>query len=117
MDIPILLLKTRTQPNDTYEEFFSSFSSASAGSNQVKFKPIFIPVLEHTPNEENLGNLEELLRSGKFKEKYGGMIFTSQRAVEGWRGVVERVDGMEGCGRGMVRSQLSSHPYISLPFD
>lgn len=68
----------------------------------MEFKPIFVPVLEHTPNSENLARLEEMLRSGQLKEKYGGMIFTSQRAVEGCRGVVERVE--VGSESGMVRS-------------
>ena len=96
--IPVLLLKTRTVPDDGYDEYFSTQPADLEG--RVKFRPIFVPVLEHMPNAENLQRLEGLLRDGQLKERYGGMIFTSQRAVEGWRGVVERFEGESG----MVRS-------------
>ena len=90
VEIPVLLLKTRTVPEDGYEDYFSVPVMVEKGV--MKFKPVFVPVLEHTPNAENLERLEALLRSGELKRRYGGMIFTSQRAVEGWRGVVERVE-------------------------
>lgn len=116
--IPILLLKTKSQPHDAYEEYFSSAidnanqtSYDLGNANQTSYDPEFVPVLEHRPHAENLGVLEELLRKGTLRQKYGGMIFTSQRAVEGWAGVVKRVEqsitqdggiGSQASSRGMV---------------
>lgn len=80
--IPVLLLKTRSTPHDTYQEHFD------AG----EFTPHFVPVLVHQQNEATLSELENLLRQSQLKEKYGGMVFTSQRAVEAWQGVVTRVE-------------------------
>ena len=112
-EIPILLLKTRTHPHDGYEEYFSaSQKSLNASEGETRFKPIFVPVLEHTANTENLGRLEEYLRNGEWKERYGGMVFTSQRAVEGWRSVVERVEGR--IESGMVRLLFSLPSAASL---
>ena len=108
LNIPVLLLKTRSQPHDTYEEYFSSFhdtvttnhNSANDGEQRKSSTPIFlpefVPVLEHRPNIENLSRLEGLLKSGRLNEQYGGMIFTSQRAVEAWAEVVKRVEQDEG---------------------
>lgn len=47
-----------------------------------------MPVLEHTQNETTLSRLQSLLQHGKLKQQYGGMIFTSQRAVEAWASIV-----------------------------
>ncbi|KAI9816564.1 MAG: hypothetical protein M1827_001696 [Pycnora praestabilis] len=83
--IPILLLKTKSTPNDGYEEYFN-------GSRT--FAPRFVPVLEHRYNEGYLGKVKDLLLSGAFSAsvpEYGGLIFTSQRAVEGFIGVVQQV--------------------------
>ena len=96
LKIPVLLLKTRSQPHDAYEEYFCGFRSsndeASTDSPSPVFLPVFVPVLEHQPNTKNLSGLEELLRSGRLSDKYGGMIFTSQRSVEAWADVVTRLD-------------------------
>jgi hypothetical protein len=84
--IPVLLLKTKSTPNDSYEEYFSD----------EPFTPTFVPVLEHRPNLQNLDLIHSLLLDGKFgrddNAKYGGMIFTSQRAVEGFAKVVDEVE-------------------------
>jgi uroporphyrinogen-III synthase len=92
--VPILLLKTRSQPHDAYEEYFPSSPITGPGSAYT-FKPRFVPVLEHRPNSKNLSTLEDSLRDGSIKDKYGGMIFTSQRAVEAWTAVVKRVEGSQ----------------------
>ncbi|KIW11534.1 hypothetical protein PV08_10835 [Exophiala spinifera] len=100
--IPVLLLKTRSSPYDAYEEYFASSSllptsstpspsPSVADGGSGTFQTHFIPVLEHRPNAPNLEGLAELLRSGNLQDKYGGMIFTSQRAVEAWTDVVQRV--------------------------
>lgn len=108
--IPVLLLKTRSQPHDAYEDFFSNSTSRSrepkgSGPSEseahVSFLPQFVPVLEHRPNTQNLATLEESLSRGGLRRKYGGMIFTSQRAVEAWGDVVKRVEehhSSVGCG-------------------
>ncbi|OAL35815.1 hypothetical protein AYO20_04965 [Fonsecaea nubica] len=97
LTIPVFLLKTRSQPHDAYEEYFAAASSSSNGSSSEDhagpiFLPEFVPILEHRANTKNLGRLEELLKRGKLDKQYGGMIFTSQRAVEAWADVVKRVE-------------------------
>jgi uroporphyrinogen-III synthase len=84
--IQVLLLKTESMPVDGYEEYFSN----------EPFTPTFVPVLEHRPNVENLNLIHSLLLNGRIgrhhDSEYGGMIFTSQRAVEGFARVVDEVD-------------------------
>lgn len=92
MQPPVLLLKTKSSPHDGYEDFFS------AGT----YSPAFIPVLEHRFHRENLARVRGLFASGAFNpdsdnanghdggsRKYGGLIFTSQRAVEGFAQMIE----------------------------
>jgi hypothetical protein len=95
---PILLLKTKSTPHDGYDDFFSTNG----------YTPSFIPVLEHRFHTENLASVRELFASGTFntdpatppathetqqsngsEKKYGGMIFTSQRAVEAFAEMIE----------------------------
>ncbi|GIC87714.1 uroporphyrinogen-III synthase HEM4 [Aspergillus udagawae] len=79
---PILLLKTKSTPHDGYEEFFSAHG----------YNPAFVPVLEHHFNQTNLRTVKDLFTSGSLnagpERKYGGLIFTSQRAVEGFARLV-----------------------------
>lgn len=79
---PILLLKTKSTPHDGYEEFFSARG----------YHPIFVPVLEHRFNAPSLDEVKKLFISGSLnpgpERKYGGLIFTSQRAVEGFARLV-----------------------------
>ena len=107
--IPILLLKTRTTPTDTYEAHFSRSSSP--------FTPTFIPVLEHQPNEQNLARIRTLLRERRLTEEYGGVIFTSQRAVEGFARVVGEVDEeekkQEEVRRGKIQIRTESGSMVS----
>lgn len=80
--IPILLLKTKSVPDDGYQDYFSSSS----------FLPTFVPVLEHNANSTNLGKVHSLLLERELTSQYGGMIFTSQRAVEGFASVVKEIE-------------------------
>jgi Uroporphyrinogen-III synthase HemD len=96
---PILLLKTKSMPNDSYEEYFSSSTSACT--------PIFIPVLEHRPNTANLRKVKDLLRDGELRRKYGGMIFTSQRAVEVFAQVVQELEGERMLEKGVPESSMT----------
>lgn len=83
--IPVFLLKTKSIPNDGYQEQFSA-------SKDQGFDPIFVPVLEHKFFEEELAIVKELLQKKlvirETTSKYGGMIFTSQRAVEAFSRLV-----------------------------
>ena len=85
--ITVLLLKTESHPSDAYEQYFSQQSSSG-----FNFGPTFIPVLEHTLNEANVSHLADLVSGQRIKDDYGGVIFTSQRAVEAWVEVGKRVD-------------------------
>ncbi|KAH8661655.1 tetrapyrrole biosynthesis, uroporphyrinogen III synthase [Tricladium varicosporioides] len=77
---PILLLKTKSTPNDGYEEQFS------VEEGGIQFDPVFVPVLEHKFLDDGLNVVRDLLQKKEIHQgqtaKYGGMIFTSQRAVE-----------------------------------
>ena len=94
--IPILLLKTRSSPHDGYDDFFKEHHD-----------PSFIPVLEHRFNAESLNQVRNLFANHAFDlektneesngndtipntRKYGGMIFTSQRAVEGFADMISQ---------------------------
>lgn len=81
--IPVLLLKTKSGPSDDYEEHFQSFKERG-------YIPDFIPVLEHKFRADALEEIRELIIQKAFAvssdassaTRYGGIIFTSQRAVE-----------------------------------
>lgn len=105
---PIFLLKTKSTPHDGYEEYFRD-----------RYEPVFVPVLEHRFHDENLKLLREYFLSEQAflsspsssspssstpgsstgrrrRRRYGGIIFTSQRAVEAFTHVVtEEVGGKQ----------------------
>lgn len=85
--IPILLLKTRSTPSDAYDELLGSSSLADG-----PLAPEFIPVLHHQFDTNGIAKLTSLLKSDGISSKenaqFGGMIFTSQRAVEAFAHVV-----------------------------
>lgn len=89
-DLPVLLLKTRSSPGDSYEDLFSN-STTHDGS--FAFAPRFVPVLLHQFQDEGMNQVRELLKSRSIGsepgKEYGGLIFTSQRAVEGFTKLVE----------------------------
>lgn len=91
--IPVLLLKTKSSPGDAYEELFSS----PAAGDGFNFKPEFLPVLEHRFEGKGLNRVRQLLKSKAIGAKdtcpYGGLIFTSQRAVEAFARVIEDARG------------------------
>ena len=93
--IPVLLLKTKSIPNDGYEEQLSAVKEGHS------FEPIFVPVLEHQFLEEGISVVKELLRRKQISSdtgaKYGGLIFTSQRAVEAFAKLVEEGKGKPKC--------------------
>lgn len=86
--VPILLLKTRSTPTDTYEEYFSA----------SEYDPIFVPVLEHRSRQDALDqvrwditNRAFLPDQGRGPAKYGAIIFTSQRAVEAFTQIIDEI--------------------------
>ncbi|KAK5171659.1 hypothetical protein LTR04_000024 [Oleoguttula sp. CCFEE 6159] len=88
---PVLLLKTKSTPTDGYEEYFSA-------ADNGRYQPIFVPVLEHRFREEALASIVAAVyeggfggRRGKRPAKWGGIIFTSQRAVEAFAGVINTI--------------------------
>lgn len=87
--IPLLLLKTKSTPTDAYQDLFSSPSIADNTHNNDKatnFSPQFVPVLQHRFLDDGLGRMRSLLLRRQISRargsEYGGLIFTSQRAVE-----------------------------------
>lgn len=79
---------------------------------QLQYHPVFIPVLEHRFHEANLRKVKEIFVSGGFNsrgegkeggrvqdpgQEYGGLIFTSQRAVEAFGKMLEDGDGISFC--------------------
>ena len=84
--VPVLLLKTMSKPVDRYAEVLSPSLTST-------YSPVFIPVLEHGIIDDAVQEIEDLLTSGAFlasseHRKYGGIIFTSQRAVEAFARVI-----------------------------
>lgn len=89
--IPILLLKTKSVPTDTYEELFSTCDNHC-------YAPVFVPVLEHRFKRDALDIVRQHVLSRGFVPTprnglatYGALIFTSQRAVEAFTQVVEDI--------------------------
>ncbi|KAF2088518.1 tetrapyrrole biosynthesis, uroporphyrinogen III synthase, partial [Saccharata proteae CBS 121410] len=86
---PVLLLKTKSTPDDGYDEYFSA-------ADDGRYGPVFVPVLEHRFKTDSLKQIRECVQEGGFDgnsktAKYGAIIFTSQRAVEAFTQVVEDI--------------------------
>ena len=96
---PDITIEDQIHTHDGYEEQFS------AVKNWASFEPVFVPVLEHKFLDDGLRVVGELLRNkqiGKNPDsKYGGLIFTSQRAVEAFAKLVDQ-------GKGRSNPDLSS---------
>lgn len=98
---PVYLLKTKSSPSDSYEEYFTSLQNG-------KYKPIFVPVLEHMLRDDTLRKLrlsaERFAFAGGSEatarqkathnpaKRYGGIIFTSQRAVDAFATMIAKLD-------------------------
>jgi uroporphyrinogen-III synthase len=89
---PVLLLKTKSTPADHYQELFS------VPRDGFTFAPEFVPVLQHQFLDDGLQRFRELLQGKKISNRedaeYGGLIFTSQRAVEAFAKLVEEGKGI-----------------------
>lgn len=98
---PVYLLKTKSSPSDSYEEHFDTIQDGH-------FKPIFVPVLEHLFRDDALRTLRRSAERFAFAggseatsrqkatnnqaKRYGGIIFTSQRAVDAFGTVIAKLD-------------------------
>ncbi|KAF8544967.1 tetrapyrrole biosynthesis, uroporphyrinogen III synthase [Trichophaea hybrida] len=96
--LPIILLKTKSTPIDPYHDHFSTHPFSYP--NAVQSTPIFVPILKH--QNVNLEYLEELVTRGRNSSsnaseqgKYAGIIITSQRAVEAFGTVLEKLGALE----------------------
>ena len=95
--IPVLLLKTKSIPVDGYDEYFKTVENG-------KYNPIFVPVLEHRFKADVLDWLSKVVNSQGLstnkhpnpvkatEDTFGGMIFTSQRAVEAFSNTIQSLD-------------------------
>ncbi|KAG6012417.1 hypothetical protein E4U43_007802 [Claviceps pusilla] len=112
MNVPVLLLKTKSTPNDSYEETLSAHSFSRRGIDG-RLDPRFVPVLRHRFDDEGIKEIQYLLLnrriSPRLDAKYGGIIFTSQRAVEAFAQVVQ-----DGQGRDMEWPHLQRVPIYSV---
>lgn len=87
--VPILLLKTKSAPTDTYEELFTTLDNH-------RYAPVFVPVLEHRFKRDALDHVQKQVADRAFVAAakqglatYGALIFTSQRAVEAFAEIVD----------------------------
>jgi uroporphyrinogen-III synthase len=107
---PVLLLKTKSSPTDAYEDLFST------PRDDFHFEPTFIPVLQHRFDDDGMKSVRELLQkrriNGGENSDYGGLIFTSQRAVEAFAKLVD-----EGQGMSIALSVLSDDDWGSANSD
>ncbi|KAI2627527.1 tetrapyrrole biosynthesis, uroporphyrinogen III synthase [Hypoxylon sp. NC1633] len=91
--VPVLLLKTRSTPTDAYEDLFST------PRDGFDFEPIFVPVLQHQFEDDGMQQIEKLLLEKQINKgpecAYGGVIFTSQRAVEAFSKLIQDGKGDE----------------------
>ncbi|KAG5927092.1 hypothetical protein E4U42_002591 [Claviceps africana] len=98
MNVPVLLLKTKSTPSDAYEETLSSHGF-SRKCIHGRLHPRFVPVLRHRFDDDGIQEIQSLLLnrriSRRLDAKYGGIIFTSQRAVEAFSHVVQHGKGTD----------------------
>jgi len=84
----LFLLKTKSVPTDTYEDYFSTFENR-------QYDPVFVPVLEHRFNQDALAEVRNCITKRGFvsgpSQAYGAVIFTSQRAVEAFCQIIEEL--------------------------
>ncbi len=89
---PIVLLKARAA-DDGYQH------RLGIAKNGLDYRPIYLPVLDYYFDEKNLGVVRELLESKQFgnddRQSYGGLIFTSQRAVEAFAHLIREGKGLQ----------------------
>ncbi|GFP55107.1 uroporphyrinogen-III synthase [Trichoderma asperellum] len=113
--VPVLLLKTKSSPTDAYEELFSR---APNNSHDTSFEPTFVPVLQHKFDEAGVDKLRNLLRQKRVGTspdcEFGGLIFTSQRAVEAFAHVVREDKAANGPATTRALAAVSQQPPLQI---
>ncbi|KAI4141363.1 MAG: hypothetical protein L6R39_005379 [Caloplaca ligustica] len=101
VSIPILLLKNKsTGHTDPYTTHFSSHPL----SPNVTYQSIYVPVLEHTfRTEPVLRTFKPFFNNQDVEDAttlfpYGGLIFTSQRAVEAYAASLNQMTSIDKIG-------------------
>jgi uroporphyrinogen-III synthase len=91
---PVLLLKTKSNPTDAYEDLFRT------PRDGFDFEPTFVPVLQHQFEGHGMQQVGQLLEEQKIGTsplaKYGGLVFTSQRAVAAFDELVKNGQATKG---------------------
>jgi uroporphyrinogen-III synthase len=91
---PIFFLKALATPSDAFQELFSGLRNTA---DDPIFDPIFIPILDHALQEQGVSSIVQLLLQASISAHedalYGGIIFTSQRAVKAFSTALGRVKG------------------------
>lgn len=109
---PILLLKTKSVPGDAYEELFST------PPNGASYEPSFVPVLKHQFADDGMAKVRDALQNGSISRAegsaYGGLIFTSQRAVEAFTMLVEERRGETPASAGRDKMAKVSNPQVKM---
>ncbi|KAI8298630.1 hypothetical protein K4K61_011443 [Colletotrichum sp. SAR11_59] len=89
--VSVLLLKTKSTPGDSYEDLFSRQHSG------YEFESTFVPVLHHSLQDAGMTLIRDVLNRRAIGTKtsvaYGGLIFTSQRAVEAFTKLIDEKKG------------------------
>lgn len=99
--VPVYLLKTKSTPTDAYQTHISQLSEG-------KYHPLFVPVLDHIFRDDALRTLRRHAERFAFAggspadarrkatnnpaKKYGGLVFSSQRAVDAFATVIAKLD-------------------------
>ncbi|KAI3319958.1 uroporphyrinogen-III synthase [Xylariaceae sp. AK1471] len=90
---PVFFLKTKSSPSDAYEDLFST------PQDGFVFEPTFVPVLQHCFDQYGMKSVRKLLQEKRINARenseYGGLIFTSQRAVEVFSKLINEGQGDE----------------------
>ncbi|KAL8720864.1 MAG: hypothetical protein Q9225_002343 [Loekoesia sp. 1 TL-2023] len=95
--IPVLLLKN---PSSGHEDPYTTHLSSNPPTPISKYQPIYVPVLEHTLyTDPILTILDRSLKGGDTELPvttfaYGGLIFTSQRAVEAFASALAHLSSL-----------------------
>jgi uroporphyrinogen-III synthase len=109
---PVFLLKTKSVPGDAYEELFSAPPDGEA------YEPSFVPVLKHQFDDDGMAKVRGLLQNRSIStaegSAYGGLIFTSQRAVEAFTKLVEERRGEPPASAGWDQVAKVSNPQVTM---
>ncbi|KAI4186621.1 MAG: hypothetical protein L6R41_003378 [Letrouitia leprolyta] len=92
--IPILLLKN---PSNGHEDPYTICLASNPPSPNLTYDPVYVPVLEHNFYTDPILNiLDPFLKDGDIQLPtpsfpFGGLIFTSQRAVEAFASALSHI--------------------------